>query len=170
MKKHTMELRVSGDREIVMTRTFDAPRALVFTAYTRPVLVQRWLGVHNGWTMPVCEIDLRVGGRYRYVWRGPDGMEMGMGGEFTEIVADHRLAATERFDHAWYDGAAHSVVTFDEQDGQTTLTLSVQYDSAAVRDAVLKTPMEKGVAAGFDALEGLLASGTIASLAQGEPA
>ncbi|TFW20858.1 ATPase [Massilia arenosa] len=170
MKKHTMELRVAGDREIVMTRTFDAPRALVFAAYTRPSLVQRWLGVHNGWTMPVCEIDLRVGGRYRYVWRGPDGMEMGMGGEFTEIVPGERLAATERFDQAWYDGAAHSVVTFDEQDGQTILTLSVQYDSAAVRDAVLKTPMEKGVAAGFNALEGLLASGTIAELAQGEPA
>ncbi|MEO8276720.1 MAG: SRPBCC domain-containing protein [Thermoanaerobaculia bacterium] len=68
-----LEVTLPSDREIAMTRVFDAPRGLVFAAYTRPELLQRWLGVHNGWTFPVCEIDLRVGGTYRFVRRGPDG-------------------------------------------------------------------------------------------------
>lgn len=170
MRKHTLDVRVSGDREIVMTRTFDAPRALVFAAYTRPALVQRWLRVDSGWSMPVCEIDLRVGGRYRFVWRGPDGTEIGMGGEYLEIVPDARLAATERFDQAWYDGGASSVITFEEHNGQTTLTLTVRYDSAAVRDAVLKTPMKSGVAAGYNSLDDLLASPECAAMLQGAAA
>ena len=155
---HAGKLQVTtpSDREIAMTRVFDAPRHLVFDAYTKPELVRRWLGVHGGWSWAVCEIDLRVGGAYRYVWRGPDGAEMGMGGVFVEIVRPERIVTTEKFDQSWYPGEAVDTVTLVEQGGRTTLTLTVRYESRAARDAVLKSPMEQGVAAGFDTLAQLL--------------
>jgi uncharacterized protein YndB with AHSA1/START domain len=145
-----------SDREIALTRVFDAPRHLVFEAYTKPELLKRWLGVHGGWSWAVCEVDLKVGGAYRYVWRGPDGAEMGMGGVFREVVVPERIVATEAFDQSWYPGSAVSTVTLVEQGGRTTLTLTVRYESKEARDAVLKSPMEQGVAAGFDKLAELL--------------
>jgi uncharacterized protein YndB with AHSA1/START domain len=144
------------DREIAMTRVFDAPRELVFEAYTTPALLKRWLGVHNDWILAVCEIDLRPGGKYRYVWQGPDRAEMGMGGIFREVKAPERIVATEKFDDAWYPGEAESTLTLVEKDGRTTLTLTVRYESMAARDAVLQSPMEQGVAIGFDTLAGVL--------------
>lgn len=154
----TLKVTTPSDREIAMTRVLDAPRHLVFEAYTRPELLKQWLGVHNGWTLAVCEIDLRVGGRYRYVWRGPDGAEMGMGGVYREVVPPERIVTTEKFDQAWYPGEAVGTVVLVEQGGRTTLTLTVRYDSREARDAVLKSPMEQGVAAGFDKLAEVLAT------------
>jgi uncharacterized protein YndB with AHSA1/START domain len=156
--KHVGKLVITtpSDREIAMTRVFAAPISLVWEAYTRPEHLTRWLGVHNGWTFPVCEMDFRVGGAYRWVWRSPEGIEMGMGGIYVEIVPGERIVATERFDNSWYEGDAVDTVEFSEQDGKTTLTMTVLYDTKAIRDAVLKTPMESGVAAGFDNLERLL--------------
>jgi uncharacterized protein YndB with AHSA1/START domain len=153
-----LNVTTPSDREIALTRVLDAPRHLVFAAYTRPELLQRWLGVLAGWSWAVCEIDLRVGGAYRYVWRGPDGAEMGMGGVYREIVPPARIVATEKFDQSWYPGEAVSTVTLVERDGRTTLTLTVRYESRAARDAVLKSPMEQGMAAGFDNLAALLAT------------
>jgi uncharacterized protein YndB with AHSA1/START domain len=153
-----MTVTTPSDREIALTRVFDAPRHLVFAAYTRPELLQRWLGVVAGWSWAVCEIDLRVGGAYRWVWRGPDGAEMGMGGVYREIVPPERIVATEKFDQSWYPGEAMTTVTLVERDGRTTLTLTVRYESRAARDAVLASPMEQGVAAGFDNLAALLAT------------
>jgi uncharacterized protein YndB with AHSA1/START domain len=153
-----LEITTPSDREIAMTRRFRAPRALVWEAYTRPEHLTRWLGVHNGWTFPVCEMDLRVGGAYRWVWRSPEGHEMGMGGVYREIVPGVRIVATERFDNPWYDGDAVDTTEFAERAGETTLTMTVLYSSKAVRDAVLQSPMESGVAAGFDNLEALLPS------------
>lgn len=147
-----------GDREVVITRAFDAPRGLVFDAHTKPELVKRWLLGPPGWTMPVCEIDLRVGGRYRYVWRNQDGTEMGLGGVFRDIVRPERLVATERFDPSWYPGEALATTRFVEDNGQTTVTLTMQYESREVRDGVLRSPMAEGMAAGYDRLEELLAS------------
>src|SRR6267378_4188148 len=93
-----LKLTTRGDREIVMTRVFDAPRKLVFDALTKPELVKLWLLGPDGWSMPVCEIDLKVGAKYRYVWRRDnDGTEMGMGGVYREIVAAERVVATEKF-------------------------------------------------------------------------
>jgi uncharacterized protein YndB with AHSA1/START domain len=149
------------DREIAMTRVFDAPRHLVYEAYTTPALLKRWLGVHNGWSLEVCEIDLRVGGSYRYLWRGPNGMEMGMRGVYREIVAPERVVATEVFDQPWYPGTAVDTLELAEHQGRTTLLLTVRYDSREVRDAVLKTPMEQGMAAGFDQLAEVLAAGAV---------
>ncbi len=141
-----------------MTRAFDAPRQLVFDAMTKPELVTRWLGVHNGWSLAVCEIDLRVGGAYRYLWRGPDGAEMGMRGVYREVVVPERIVSTEAFDQSWYDGSAVGTLVLQEQSGGTLLTLSVQYESKEIRDAVLASPMEQGMAAGYDKLAELLAS------------
>lgn len=156
----SLKVTTPSDREIAMSRVFDAPRDLVFDAYTKPELLKRWLGVHRGWSMAVCEIDLRVGGAYRYVWRGPNGPDMGMRGVFREVARPERIVATEKFDESWYPGEAVSTMTLVEHGGRTTLTLTVRYESQAARDAVLKTPMAEGVAAGFDKLAELL--GTLA--------
>jgi uncharacterized protein YndB with AHSA1/START domain len=155
----TFDITAHGDREIVVTRVFDAPRRLVFDAYTKPELVKRWLLGPEGWSMPVCEIDLREGGKYRYVWRNDaDGQEMGMGGIFREVVPPDRILATEKFDEAWYPGEALDTITLTEQDGKTTLRQKILYNSRETRDAVLKSPMQYGMAASYDRLEGYLFS------------
>ena len=158
--RNTGALKVTTptDREIAMTRTFDAPRHLVFEALTRPELLRRWFGVFDGWSLVVCEVDLRVGGGYRFVWNGPDGTGMGLRGVYREIVAPERLVSTESFDDPWYEGEAVGTMVLVEAGGKTTLTNTVLYASKEVRDAVLKSPMEQGVAAGYDALAELLAS------------
>lgn len=152
----TLHVTTPSDNEIVMTRLFRAPRRLVYDAFTQPELVRRWLGAVSGFTMPVCEIDLRVGGTYRYMWRGPDGSSLGMSGVYLEIVPAERIVSTERFDEAWYDGEAVGTVVFVEWNGQTTVTSTVRYASRGARDGVLKSPMESGVAAGYDKLEEIL--------------
>jgi uncharacterized protein YndB with AHSA1/START domain len=153
-----LQVTTPSDREIAMTRVFDAPRSMVFDAWTRPELLKRWLGVRGGWTFAVCEVDLKVGGTYRFVWRGPDGTEMGMGGIYREIVRPERLVATEKFDQAWYQGEALDTTTFVGQGGTTTVTTVVRYVSREVRDGVLKSPMERGVAESYDKLDEVLAS------------
>jgi uncharacterized protein YndB with AHSA1/START domain len=153
-----MKVVARGDREIVITRVFDAPRTLVFDAFTKPALIKQWLLGPEGWSMPVCEIDLRVGGTYRYVWRHTKGTEMGMSGVFREISPPERIVATEKFDESWYPGEAVDTTVFVEQNAKTIVTLTVLYESRESRDAVLKSPMESGMAAGYDRLEELLAS------------
>lgn len=145
-----------GEREIVMTRMFDAPRGLVFKAYTTPELVRRWLLGPEGWSMPVCEIDLKVGGRYRFLWRHADGQEMGMGGVYREVIAPERLVSTEVFDQSWYEGEGLGTVVFKEHQGKTMLTTTLLYQSQATRDGVLKSPMEGGVRASYDRLAAIV--------------
>lgn len=159
--KNLLKLITSGEREIVMTRSFDAPRTLVWEAMTKPELIRRWLLGPDGWSMPVCEVDLRVGGKYRYVWRrDSNGEEMGMGGEFREIVAPRRLVATEKFDQAWYPGEAIDITELVEQGGKTTMTLTMQMQSREARDGVIKSGMESGVAVSYDRLDKILAGQT----------
>jgi uncharacterized protein YndB with AHSA1/START domain len=153
-----LQVTTPSDWEIAMTRVFDAPRRLVYDALTKPELVKRWLGVFGGHTMSVCEIDLRVGGTYRYVWTTPNAPDMGMGGVFKEIVPQQRIVTTEKFDESWYPGEAVDTVTLTEQGGKTTMTTTVLYQSKEARDGVLKSPMDKGVAASYDTLDGVLAS------------
>lgn len=153
-----LKLTTQDDREIVMTRAFQAPRRLVFDALTKPELVKRWLIGPPGWSMPVCEIDLKVGGSYRYVWRHTDGKEMGVRGVYRDIVPEERVICTERFDEAWYPGEALLTTTLVEQDGKTTLTSTVLYVSKEARDGVLKSGMENGVAASYDRLAELVSS------------
>jgi uncharacterized protein YndB with AHSA1/START domain len=152
-----LQVTARGEREIVMTRDFDAPRQLVFDALTKPELLKRWLGVFGGWSMAVCEIDLKVGGSYRYLWRGPAGAEMGMRGVYREIVRPERIVSTEKFDESWYPGDAVGTAVLVERGGKTTLTTTVLYSSKEARDGVLKSPMESGVSQGYNALDALLA-------------
>ncbi len=154
----TLKVTTPTDREIAMTRVFDAPRSLVFDALTKPELLKRWFFGPPGWSLVVCEIDLRVGGAYRFVWRRADGTEMGMGGVYREIVPPERFVVTERFDKAWYSGEAVVTQALVEQGGQSTLTLTVRYESREARDTALKTPMEQGMVAAYDRLAELLAS------------
>ncbi len=155
----TLQITTPSEREIRMTRVFDAPRKLVFEAFTRPELVKRWLLGPDGWSMPVCEIDLRVGGAYRYVWkRDSNGTEMGMGGVYREIAAPERIVATERFDESWYPGEALGTLVLIEKGGKTTIQQTMLYESRAARDAVLKSEMESGVTASYDRLARILAA------------
>ena len=157
-KVGALEITTPTDRDIVMTRTFDAPRTMVWDAHTKPELVRRWLGAMPGWSMTVCDIDLRVGGRYRYAWRHEQGAEMGMGGEFREVRKPERIVHTERFDEAWYPGEALDTVVFTEKNGRTTLTMTVRYESKETRDGVFASPMAEGVATSYDRLEEVLSS------------
>jgi uncharacterized protein YndB with AHSA1/START domain len=151
-----LQIGTPSDRELAMTRVFDAPRGMVFDAWTKPELLKRWLGVFGSWTFAVCEVDLRVGGKYRFVWRGKDGNEMAMGGVYREIVRPERIVCTEKFDDPWYEGDAIDTTTFVEQGGKTTMTTTVLYASKEIRDAVLKSPMESGVAKSYDKLAEVL--------------
>jgi uncharacterized protein YndB with AHSA1/START domain len=150
-----------SDREIRIERSFTAPRQLVFDAHTKPDLVRRWLLGPGDWSMPVCDIDLRVGGRYRYVWRHPEKGEMGLSGEFREIVPPGRLVATEQFDEAWYPGECVDTTVLTEENGQTDMTLTMLYESEAARDIALRSPMAEGIEAGYQRLDDILASQSV---------
>jgi uncharacterized protein YndB with AHSA1/START domain len=153
----TLKVSTPSDREVMISRDFDAPRSLVFDAYTKPELLRRWAGGPPGWSMVECIVDLRVGGVWRWVLEGPDGQRMGLGGVYLDIVAPERLVSTEAFDDPWYEGEATTMLVFTERGGRTTLTMTVRYASRQVRDAVLQTPMAQGVGAGLDRLAELLA-------------
>ena len=154
----TAPLRVSTptDRDAVIARVVDAPRGMVFDAHTKPELVQRWLLGPPGWTMPVCEIDLRVGGRYRYEWRSADGQSMGMGGTFKEVVRPTRIVATQVFDQDWTGGETIVSTDIVEKNGKSTITTTVRFASREARDAALQTGMTTGMEAGYERLEQLL--------------
>jgi uncharacterized protein YndB with AHSA1/START domain len=154
----TFTVTTPSDREILITRVFDAPRTLVFDAMTKPELLQRWLTGPPGWTFPVCEMDLRPGGAYRWVWRGPNGQEMGMGGVHREIVPPERIVNTQLFDQDWTGGEAVGTLVLTERDGKTFMTNTILYSSKEARDGCLKTPMEEGMAAGYNRLDDLLLS------------
>jgi len=163
MKHAPLKITTSGDRELVMTREFDAPRTLVYDAHTKPELVRRWLLGPDGWSMPVCEMDVRVGGKYRWVWRhDSNGSEMGMGGVYRDVTAPERLVATERFDEAWYPGEGLNTLVLVEKGGRTMLTQTMRYESKETRDAVVKSGMEKGVQASYDRLDAVLAASSVA--------
>lgn len=153
-----LEVTSRGDREVLITRSFAAPRELVFAAHTRPELVKRWLLGPPGWTMPVCEIDLRVDGRYRYVWRDPNGAEMGMGGVFREITPPERIVANELFDEDWTGGETTVTLVFTAQGEGTLLTTTVLYASAEARAGALATGMTEGMEASYQNLDALLAA------------
>lgn len=157
MQTGGLKLTTPSEREIAMTREFNAPRRLVFDAYTKCDLLKRWLFGPDGWSLAVCEVDLRVGGKYRYVWRKESkDMEMGMGGVFREIVVPERIVCTEKFDEAWYPGEALSTLVLVESAGRTTLTQTLLYESREARDMALKSGMDAGMEMGFVRLEKIL--------------
>jgi uncharacterized protein YndB with AHSA1/START domain len=140
------------DERILITREFDAPKHLVYTAYTTPELVKRWWAGRRG-EMTVAEIDLRVGGTWRYVMIATGGFEVAFHGEFREIVPNERIVTTEVYEAAETADPPLNIVTFTEQDGRTTLTLLVECGSKEVRDAIIDSGMEGGMQEGMDLLE-----------------
>ncbi|MGV3722965.1 MAG: SRPBCC family protein [Actinomycetota bacterium] len=156
----TLNVSTPTDREIMITRQFDAPRELVFDAMSQPALLRRWLLGPPGWSMVVCEVDQKVGGAFRHVWRNAEGAEMAMRGVYREVVRPERMVRTEIFESGCDAQAAEQVgtLTLIEQGGGTTLTLTVLFPSREARDAAVAFGMERGVAAGYDRLEELLAS------------
>jgi len=156
MKQPVLTVTTPSERELVMTREFAAPRGMVFDALTKPELVRRWLLGPPGWTMPVCDIDLRVGGKYRYVWRNADGREMGMGGTFKEMVRPSRLVATESYDDHWTGGETLVTTELVETRGKTSVSTTVRYATGEARDAALKMGATKGLEASYVRLDELL--------------
>src|SRR5712675_1520146 len=130
----TLQVTTPTDREIVLTRVFDAPRRRVFDAFSKPELLKRWFGP-RGWSLPVCEVDLRVGGGFRFVMRRADGREMGMRGVYREITPPERSVHMESFDD--YPGESQVTAVFVEDAGKTTLSATVLYTSKEDRDAVI---------------------------------
>lgn len=161
--KNTLKVATNGDREIVITRTFNAPRELVWDTMSRPELLKRWLFGPPGWEMTVCEEDQRVGGKFRWVWSGPDGAGMTMTGTYREIVPPERTVRTECFETGCIPQMGEQLTTLvlTEQGEQTLLTITVQYPSQEARDGALASGMEHGMAAGYDRLDELLAGAAV---------
>jgi uncharacterized protein YndB with AHSA1/START domain len=139
-----------SDREVTMTRVFDAPRRLVFEAWTSPKHLPHWMLGPEGWTMPVCEVDLRPGGAWRFVWRKADGSEMEMHGVYREVKPPERVVSTESWGGEWPETI--NTLTLTEKDGRTTMSQTVLYPSKDARDAAMKTGMKDGASMSFDRL------------------
>ena len=151
-----------SDREVKVVRSFKAPRDLVYKAYTTPELVKRWLLGPPGWTMPVCEMDVRVGGKYRWRWRSNEGgKEFGFHGEFKEVDAPAKLMHSEYYDPGDVGGdmgeAALVRVDFTEDRGVTTMTTSMDFGNRRARDAAVATGMTDGMEQSYQLLDGVLA-------------
>jgi uncharacterized protein YndB with AHSA1/START domain len=157
-KSGELKVTARGDCEVVMIRDFNAPRQLVFDAFTKPDLIKRWLQGPPGWSLASCEMDLRIGGKWRFVWRdSANGQDMAMGGVFREIDKPSRLVHTEEFEG---NPEHQSVETkeFVEKSGRTTFTQVTLYKSREARDAVWQGEMDNGMEATFDRLDEMLAS------------
>jgi uncharacterized protein YndB with AHSA1/START domain len=147
----TANVTLPADEQILITREFNAPKHLVYKAWTTPDLVRRWWNAKRG-EVTTCEIDLRVGGTWRYVMVTPDGMEVGFHGEFREIVPNERIVSTEVFE-GMPDAAALNTLTLAEEDGRTTLTILVEHSSKEHRDGHINSGMEAGMQDAMDLLE-----------------
>jgi len=155
----TLKVTMPSEREVAVTRVFEALRRLVFKAWTTPELMKRWLYGPEEWKLAVCEFDVRVGGKVRFEWRhDPEGKGMGLSGVCREVVVPERLAFTEVWDEDWTGGETLVTIVFTEDAGRTTMTQTVLYSSQAARDGALKTGMERGMAMSYDRLAELLKS------------
>ena len=151
-----LTITTPGDRQIVITRSFEAPRELVFLCYSKPELLRRWYGMPD-WTTHVCEIDFRVGGKWRLGQRSPDGYELVSQGLYTAIVAPERIEQTETYDDNWTGGETLNSVVFTESGGVTTAVTTITYATPEMRTAAAASPMATGMEIGFTRLDTLLA-------------
>jgi uncharacterized protein YndB with AHSA1/START domain len=151
-----LEVTTPSEREIRVSRTFDAPPALVFECHTNPELVKKWLLGPPGWSMPLCEIDLRAGGSYRYVWRNDDnGTEFGVQGEYRDVHAPDRIVNVERMDGV--PGEVLCTTTFAKAGDGTSFTLTIQFESQELRDGALQSGMIGGMSMSYDRLDDVFA-------------
>jgi uncharacterized protein YndB with AHSA1/START domain len=155
------EVSLPSDREVKVVRSFKAPRALVYQAYTEPKFMKRWLTAMPGWSMPVCEMDVRVGGAYRWRWRSDDGAEFGFTGVFRDVEPAARLAHTQVYDPGDMGGdmGDESLITveFSEKEGVTTVTTLMDFGSKEARDAAVATGMTDGMEMSYARLDDMLA-------------
>jgi uncharacterized protein YndB with AHSA1/START domain len=151
ISSQTASVTLPTDEQILIAREFSAPKHLVYQSYTTPELVKRWWHAGRG-EMTVAEIDLRVGGAWRYVMVTDRGLEVGFHGEYREIIPNERIVFTEVFE-GMPDGATLNTITFNETNGRTTLTALVQAPDKAVRDAIISSGMEGGMQTAMDLLE-----------------
>lgn len=154
----TAKVDLPSDHEVKVTRSFKASRELVYKAYTTPSLVKRWLLGPPGWTMPVCEMDVRVGGKYRWRWRNEsDGKEFGFHGTFREVEAPRRLVHVEYYDSGDVGGSmgdgALVTVELSEADGVTTVTSLIDFGTKQVRDAAVSSGMTDGMEKSYQLLD-----------------
>jgi uncharacterized protein YndB with AHSA1/START domain len=159
-----LEVTLPSDREVRVTRTFNAPRALVWDAHTKPELVKKWMLGPPGWTMPVCEMDVRAGGKYRWRWRSQaDGKEFGFHGTFLEVKAPSRIVHDEYYDPGDVGGAmpsndpAHITLELSESAGVTTLVNIMRFASKEARDGAVSTGMTDGMEMGYARLDEMFA-------------
>ena len=166
-----VDVTLPSDCEVRVTRAFDAPRQLIWDCHTRPELIRRWLLGPPGWSMPVCVVDLRVGGRYRYVWRNDEnGAQFGSFGEHRDVVAPERIVTTEQMDGL--DGQPIDIdnpsapgdpslntLTLAEAGGRTTLTIEMRYPSTQIRDMVLQSGMTGGMEQSYQRIDAIAAEG-----------
>jgi uncharacterized protein YndB with AHSA1/START domain len=151
-----LTIALPSDREIEITRTFKAPAELVFDCWTIPALIRRWLGFAD-WTFVTCEFDARVGGKWRFVVKSPDGFEMGSGGEVLELTRPDWIKTTELYDQDWTGGETIVTNSISEQDGISVSVVTILYPTKEARDGARATPMADGMETGFKRLEELLA-------------
>lgn len=154
--KNTTTFTTPSELEIMSTRVVDAPRRLVWDAFTKPEHVRKWMLGPEGWSMPVCEIDLRPGGTWHFVWRRAEGTEMAMTGVYREVTPPERIVQTESWGAEWPETV--NTLTLTEERGKTTITQRMVYPTKEARDAALKTGMKEGMAISFDRLEAYLRS------------
>lgn len=161
--RNALSVTTPTDREIVVTRVFNAPRALVWDAMSRPELLKRWLAGPPGWEMTACEDDPRVGGTFRWAWTGPEGALMSMSGVYREVAPPERCVRTERFDIGCVPGGGEQLATLVLTDkGDTTLlTITLLYESKEARDGAVASGMEQGMAAGYDRLDEILNAASV---------
>jgi len=157
------QVSLPSDTEVRVIRDFRAPRTLVWRAHTEADLFQRWIGGYPGWTMPVCEMDVRPGGKYRWRWRSDvDGKEFGFHGEYREVDAPETMVHAEYYDPGDLGGAmpmdpAITRTTFTEKNGVTTLDMLMDYGSKEARDAAVSTGMTDGMETSYERLDTLVA-------------
>jgi uncharacterized protein YndB with AHSA1/START domain len=151
-----VDVTTPSDREIRVARAFDAPAKLVWDCHTKPELLRRWMLGPPGWSMPVCEVDLTVGGAYRHRWRSDaDGTEFGSSGVYKEIVPFERIVTTESMEG--FSGEAINTLVFEEAGGRTTAIITMLFASKEARDGALQSGMSDGMAMGFDRMDDILA-------------
>ena len=155
-KSEGATVSMPSDTEIVITRSFDAPRALVYEVWTNPKHTMRWMSGPDGWTMSVCEVDLRPGGLSRFVWENADGQSMEMTGEYLEVVPPERFVSLK----SWGGDLPPMTITheFTEEAGKTTVSMTMRYPNKEARDAALQTGMDEGMEIGFQRLDALLST------------
>lgn len=157
MTASPMTVAMPSDREIAVTRVFDAPRTRIFECWTTPDLVKQWLTGPPGWSFETCTVDLQPRGQYRFVWKDQNGNTLGLTGMFLSIVPPGRLVSTEKFDQDWTGGETRVTTVFAETDGRTTLQQTIQFSSQAARDAAASGGMTQGMEMGFERLAQFLA-------------